>query len=120
MQTKKQKTMLIKDTVQQCAALNFVPGGPAPIGECRNSSIVSAAPAVGFTSVPPYGSVITPTATALPTTNAAGSNATFTSSTPTASTSKAVSGAATVLEGQGYAGVWMLLTTMLGFGAWLL
>lgn len=77
---------------------------------------------MGFTSIPPYGSVLTPTATALQTTAPGGANTTSkTTGTPIASTSKAVSGGVALFKALGdNMRLWMLAATLFGFGEWLL
>ncbi|KAH7327210.1 hypothetical protein BKA65DRAFT_539862 [Rhexocercosporidium sp. MPI-PUGE-AT-0058] len=107
----------------QCAAVTFT-DGPALIpasDACVNSTGNSADAAVGFTSTIPFGSMITPTNTALPT-GITGTNATSTGVSPsktssaTATTSKAASGAVDGFNHHSISGWWTLVAAVLG--AW--
>ncbi|KAG4434230.1 hypothetical protein IFR05_010300 [Cadophora sp. M221] len=118
----------------QCAAIKFVPGDALPLDkkECYNSSGVTAAVAVGFTSTMPWGSVVTPSNTAISsggmgslspsataTVSKINDGTTLTQSSAPTATSKAVSGAIMAVNGYLDVGVWMVLAVSLGIGAWL-
>lgn len=107
-----------------------MPGDVLPVDrkECFNSSGVTAVAAKGFTSTLPWGSVVIPAGTAIPsgmgspsaTTTAFNSNTltTSTHSNPPAVTFEAVSEASVVINGSIDIRIWMLLATMLFVGAW--